>query len=78
MADRAPTLAEQLTAETRLVMSKLANTKKTEGKHIGKCECGGIVRGVEDFGRLWTWCDRCTPTINVGPAEPMPYVRGEP
>jgi hypothetical protein len=28
---------------------------------LGKCDCGGQVRGVQDFGRLWTWCEKCTP-----------------
>lgn len=38
-------------------------------RYIGKCECGGKVRGVSEFGRLWTWCDTCTPvvTINIPP-----------
>jgi hypothetical protein len=34
---------------------------KREGRHICKCECGGEVRGVDGFGRLWTWCEKCTP-----------------
>lgn len=40
-------------------MSKRA--KKAEGRVIGKCECGGTVRGIKDLGRLWTWCEKCTP-----------------
>jgi hypothetical protein len=35
--------------------------KKREGKYICRCECGGQVRGIEDFGRLWTWCEKCSP-----------------
>ncbi len=35
--------------------------KKKEDRRIGKCECGGEVRGIEGFGRLWTWCEKCTP-----------------
>lgn len=35
--------------------------KKKEGRVFGKCECGGIVRGVKDFDRWWTWCEKCTP-----------------
>lgn len=38
---------------------------KREGKFICKCECGGQVRGVESFGRLWTWCEKCTPVVKV-------------
>jgi hypothetical protein len=38
--------------------------KKREGKHICKCECGGEVRGIEQFDRLFTWCEKCTP-VNV-------------
>lgn len=32
---------------------------------ICKCECGGNVRGVREFGQWWTWCDRCTPVETV-------------
>jgi hypothetical protein len=34
-------------------------------RFICKCECGGNVLGVRDFGRLFTWCDRCTPVETV-------------
>ena len=34
-------------------------------KFICKCECGGNVRGVKDFGRLFTWCTKCTPVVRV-------------
>lgn len=37
--------------------------QKALGRHICKCECGGIVRGVRDFDRLWTWCEKCTPVV---------------
>lgn len=36
-----------------------------EGEFVCKCECGGNVLGVRDFGRLWTWCDTCTPVVKV-------------
>lgn len=39
--------------------------KKREGRRICECECGGAVRGVESFGRLWTWCEKCTPVVKV-------------
>jgi hypothetical protein len=39
--------------------------KKQEGRRICKCECGGTVRGVEQFDRLWTWCTKCTPVVKV-------------
>jgi hypothetical protein len=32
-----------------------------DAREVCKCSCGGTVWGVEDFGRLWTVCDRCTP-----------------
>lgn len=35
------------------------------GRYICKCECGGDVRGVHQFGRLWTWCTKCTPVVTV-------------
>lgn len=34
-------------------------------KKLGKCECGGIVRGVTEFGRLFTYCEKCTPVVIV-------------
>lgn len=36
-----------------------------KGRRICKCECGGQVRGVESLGRLWTWCENCTPVVKV-------------
>ena len=30
-----------------------------------ECECGGQVRGVEDFGRMWTWCEKCSPVVVI-------------
>lgn len=40
-------------------------SKKKEGRYIGKCDCGGSVRGFESFGQLWTWCEKCTPVQQV-------------
>lgn len=45
--------------------------KKKEGKFVCRCECGGQVRGVESFGRLWTWCEKCTPKTEDEAAEAM-------
>lgn len=39
--------------------------KRQEGRRVGKCECGGTVRGVEGFGLLFTWCEKCTPVVKV-------------
>jgi hypothetical protein len=39
--------------------------KKKEGRFVCKCECGGSVRGIEEFGQLWTWCEKCTPVVRV-------------
>lgn len=49
-------LAQQMTT----VMSK-----KKEGRRICKCECGGEVRGIDQFGQLFTWCEKCTPVEKV-------------
>ena len=38
--------------------------RKLEGRYVCKCECGGQVRGIKDFGRLFTWCEKCTPVEN--------------
>ena len=43
--------------------------KEPKGRRICKCECGGVVRGIKDFGRLWTWCDKCTPVVKFIVAE---------
>ena len=39
--------------------------KKLEGRYICKCECGGQVRGIKDFERLFSWCEKCTPVEKV-------------
>lgn len=39
--------------------------REPKGRRICKCECGGQVRGVEGFGRLWTWCEKCTPVVKA-------------
>jgi len=39
--------------------------KELKGKRICKCECGGIVRGIWDFGRWFTWCEKCSPVQTV-------------
>ena len=38
-----------------------------KGRRICKCECGGQVRGVKDFGRLRTWCEKCSPVVKFDP-----------
>lgn len=40
-----------------------SNPDAPASRFICKCECGGDVRGVEEFGRLWTWCESCSPVI---------------
>lgn len=48
----------------------MSDYKRADGsKRICRCECGGWVRGVEGFGRLWTYCTKCTPvqTIRIDP-----------
>ena len=32
---------------------------------LGKCQCGGDVRAVKDFGRLFSWCTKCTPVVKI-------------
>lgn len=34
-------------------------------KRLGKCDCGGVVYGVEDFGQMWAWCDTCSPVTRL-------------
>lgn len=51
----------------------MAKREKKEGRHVCKCDCGGALRGVEEFGRLWTWCEKCTPVVKFNP-RPSPSV----
>jgi len=32
-------------------------------KFICKCECGGDVRGIQQNGMTFSYCDRCTPVV---------------
>lgn len=41
---------------------------EAEGERICKCECGGQVRGIWEFERLWTWCEKCTPVVKITPS----------
>lgn len=34
-------------------------------KKIGRCECGGTVCGIEEHGRWFTWCEKCTPAVVI-------------
>ena len=54
----------------------MKTTNDDDGRYIGKCQCGGSVRGVYSFGRLWTWCTKCTPVVKV--KLPPPYISGSP
>ena len=40
-------------------------TKEQKERRICKCECGGTVRGIEQFDRLWTWCEKCSPVVTI-------------
>ena len=43
--------------------AKYANRKprKSDGTiYVCQCECGGRVRGVWQFGRLFSYCEKCT------------------
>jgi hypothetical protein len=42
-----------------------STTVSTDGEFVCKCECGGNVLGVREFGRLFTWCTECTPITKV-------------
>ena len=46
-------------------LSKTKPRKSDGSVYVCKCECGGNVRGVRDFGQLWTWCEKCTPVQTV-------------
>jgi hypothetical protein len=30
-----------------------------------KCECGGKMQYVLDFGRIWSACLKCTPVVEI-------------
>lgn len=48
-------------------------TKKKDDRYIGKCECGGAVRGARDFNRLWTWCEKCSPVQTIELSSYQPF-----
>jgi len=43
----------------------LITSLRRGGVDTGKCECGGTLRGVMEFDRLWTWCSQCTPVVKA-------------
>jgi len=50
----------------RSTAKNAAGTDSSEtAKPVCRCDCGGTVYGEEDFGRLWTWCDRCSPVVTI-------------
>lgn len=43
----------------------MTQTKEKDGVHVCQCECGGEVRGHEQFGRMFTWCEQCSPVTRM-------------
>lgn len=43
----------------------MTDRRRKEGRYICKCECGGSVRGIESFGRIFSWCEKCTPVVTI-------------
>lgn len=39
--------------------------KSDDTVYVCRCECGGQVRGQFCFGRLFSWCESCTPVVEV-------------
>ncbi len=39
--------------------------QKPDGRFVGRCSCGGSVRCVRGLGRLFTWCNKCTPVRKI-------------
>lgn len=40
--------------------------RKSDGTtYLGKCECGGQVRGVHQFGQWFSWCESCKEGVAV-------------
>jgi hypothetical protein len=59
-------MADLVTDNLSRVRRRLADARPYPGgRYVCACECGGTVRGVEQLGRLFTWCDRCTPVVRV-------------
>lgn len=52
-----------MTDEAKL---KKRKPRKSDGTiYVCKCECGGRVRGSWGFGRLWTYCESCSPVQHI-------------
>jgi hypothetical protein len=30
-----------------------------------KCECGGTIKYTPDFGRVFSYCTKCTPVVSI-------------
>ena len=60
--------ANRIREQNKLVEAKAALRKprNSDGTvYVCKCECGGRVRGAFSFGRLWSYCESCTPVQKV-------------
>ena len=40
-------------------------TRAGEPEFVCRCDCGGKVMGVRQFGRLFSWCTKCSQVIRV-------------
>lgn len=53
-------LARQSTAK-----NVVGTDSSKEGEPLGICDCGGEVRGIYDFDRWFSWCEKCSPVTSV-------------
>jgi hypothetical protein len=48
-----------------------------EGELLAICDCGGEVRGAFDFGRWFSWCEKCSPVVALASSVTRPNSRGD-
>ncbi len=60
---------ERETMSDRMTQAKIRRKHKLPYR----CECGGVMEYAVDFGRVFSACKSCTPTVRVNlPRSPNP------
>lgn len=66
--------------ESNAVLEEKARERKPRSDgtvYVCRCECGDQVRGQWSFGRLFTFCEKCTPVVTVNATDRNIHHKGD-